>query len=71
MQLRRDLVIRKAKEKWGKGIVEQVSLDLQEAFPGSKGFGVTNLWYMKRWYLFHTANTDPIKLQQLVEDIFP
>ena len=32
----RDLVIRKAEEKWGSGIVEQVSLDLQEAFPESK-----------------------------------
>ena len=68
-QLGRDLVIQKAEEKWGKGVVEQVSLDLQDAFPGVKGFGVTNLWYMKRWYLFYTANTNPLKLQQLVEEI--
>lgn len=27
-QLGRDLVVRKAEEKWGSGIVEQVSLDL-------------------------------------------
>lgn len=32
-QLGRDLVMRKAEEKWGSGIVEQVSLDLQAAFP--------------------------------------
>lgn len=68
-QLGRDLVIRKAEEKWGKGVVEQVSLDLQDAFPGVKGFGVTNLWYMKRWYLFYTANAKPLKLQQLVKEI--
>ena len=68
-QLGRDLVILKAEEKWGKGVVEQVSLDLQAAFPGVKGFGATNLWYMKRWYLFYTSNTDPVKLQQLVEEI--
>ena len=68
-QLGRDLVIRKAEEKWGKGVVEQVSLDLQDAFPGVKGFGVTNLWYMKRWYLFYTANMNPLKLQHLVEEI--
>ena len=42
-RLGRDLVIRRAEEKWGKGVVEQVSLDLQAAFPGTKGFGVTNL----------------------------
>ena len=28
-QLGRDLVLRRAEEKWGSGIVEQVSLDLQ------------------------------------------
>ena len=54
-ELGRDLVIRKAEERWGSGVVEQVSLDLQAAFPGSKGFSVTNLRYMKQWYLFYSA----------------
>ena len=31
--LGRDLVVRKAEEKWGSGIVEQVSLDLQSQLP--------------------------------------
>lgn len=61
-QLGRDLVMRKAEEKWGSGIVEQVSLDLQAAFPESKGFSTTNLWYMKQWYQFY-AGAIP-KLQQ-------
>ena len=54
-QLGRDLVVRKAEEKWGNGIVEQVSLDLQAEFPQAKGFSTTNLWYMKKWYLFYTS----------------
>lgn len=54
-QLGRDLVIRKAEERWGSGIVEQLSLDLQEAFPGIKGFSARNIWYMKQWYLFYTS----------------
>ena len=54
-ELGRDLVIRKAEERWGSGVVEQVSLDLQAAFPESKGFSVTNLRYMKQWYLFYSA----------------
>ena len=37
-QLGRDLVVRKAEEKWGSGIVEQVSLDLKAKFPNAKGF---------------------------------
>lgn len=84
-QLGRDLVERKAEEKWGAGVVEQLSLDLQAAFPESKGFGVTNLWYMKRWYLYYSPvlqklhqldeelqivdNHTDTKLQQLVEEI--
>lgn len=55
-QLGRDLVIRRAEEKWGKGVVEQVSLDMQAAFPDAKGFSTTNLWYMKKWYLFYTQS---------------
>lgn len=57
----RDLVRRKAEEKWGTGIVEQLSLDLQAAFPGETGFGTSNLWYMKKWYVFYTE-----RLQRLV-----
>ena len=61
-QLGRDLVVRKAEEKWGSGIVEQVSLDLQAEFPGAKGFSTTNLWYMKQWYQFYSSAIP--KLQQ-------
>ena len=55
-QLGRDLVVRKAEEKWGSGIVEQVSLDLQAEFPNAKGFSVRNLWNMKKWYSFYAEN---------------
>lgn len=84
-QLGRDLVIRKAEERWGAGVVEQISLDLQAEFPASKGFSTTNLWYMKQWYQFYSTaipklqqlagelqipdNQDGKKLQQLVGEI--
>lgn len=48
----RDLVIRKAEERWGSGVVEQLSFDLQDAFPNEKGFSSRNMWRMKQWYLF-------------------
>ena len=63
-QLGRDLVVRRAEEKWGNGIVEQVSLDLQDEFPNTKGFSTTNLWNMKKWYLFYSNDSE--KVQQLV-----
>lgn len=56
----------RAEEKWGSGIVEQVSLDLQASFPETKGFSTTNLWRMKQWYLFYAQNSK--KLPQLVQD---
>ncbi|MBR3744507.1 MAG: DUF1016 family protein [Bacteroidales bacterium] len=65
--LGRDLVLRKAEEKWGSGIVEQVSLDLQAAFPESKGFGAANIWRMKQWYRFFSPEKE--KLQQVVGEL--
>lgn len=67
-QLGRDLVMRKVEEKWGTGIVEQLSLDLRNEFPDIKGFSTTNLWYMKKWYMFY-AGDDPEKLQRLVGEM--
>lgn len=66
-QLGRDLVIRKAEERWGVGVVEQVSLDLKAAFPKSKGFSARNLWNMKKWYLFYSSEAYAEKLHQLGE----
>ena len=69
-QLGRDLVTRKAEEKWGSGIVEQVSLDLQEAFPESKGFSTSNLWRMKQWYLLAHLQSSVFKLSKdLIDSI--
>ena len=63
-QLGRDLVQKKAEERWGAGVVEQVSLDLKREFPDVGGFSASNLWFMKRWYLFYTQGDDVI-LQQV------
>ena len=66
-QLGRDLVLKKAEERWGTGVVEQVSLDLHEEFPNDKGFSTRNLWYMKQWYEFYTR--EPQFLQRVVAEI--
>ena len=57
---RRDLVQKKAQERWGSGVVKQVSLDLKREFPDADGFSVRNLWYMKQWYLFYTQGGEEI-----------
>ncbi len=68
-QLGRDLVQKKAEERWGAGVVEQVSLDLKREFPDSTNFSVRNLWYMKQWYLFYAGNLG--KLKQVVSVMLP
>ena len=65
-QLGRDLVVRKAEEKWGTGIVNQVSLDLQAEFPETKGFSARNLWFMKQWYSFYATNPE---IKGLISDV--
>ena len=65
----RDLVIRKAVEKWGAGVVDQLSFDLQEAFPKDKGFSTSNLWAMKKWYLFFSSQEAVEKLHQVGGEI--
>ena len=66
-QLGRDLVQRKAEERWGAGVVEQVSLDLKREFPVADGFSARNLRYMQQWYLFYS--TDGSLLQRLVAEM--
>ena len=68
-ELGRDLVQKKAEERWGAGVVEQVSLDMSREFPESNNFSARNLWYMKQWYLFYTEESG--KLKQAVSEMLP
>ena len=68
-QLGRDLVQKKAEERWGAGVVEQISLDLKKEFPNDDGFSTSNLWYMKKWYLFYTKDMDSKILQRPIGEL--
>jgi predicted nuclease of restriction endonuclease-like (RecB) superfamily len=39
---------------WGESVVEMVSADLRQAFPGMSGFLPRNVWYMRRFYEAYT-----------------
>ena len=45
----RDLVVLRAEERWGAGVVKQFALDMRQSFPDETGFSDTNVKYMKRW----------------------
>ena len=59
------MIVDKQKEaKWGDGIIEKISSDLKKEFPNMKGFSITNIKYMRKWYLFWS------KSPQVVDEIF-
>ncbi|MBR1516046.1 MAG: DUF1016 family protein [Paludibacteraceae bacterium] len=51
--LGRDIVALKAESKWGTGVLQQLSLDLQKMFPNETGFSYRNIRYMRQWYSFY------------------
>lgn len=60
-------IVEKQKEHgWGKSIVETLSKDLQNEFPGVQGYSARNLWYMQNFYEQYRDNT---KLQPMVAEI--
>ncbi|MBQ3368129.1 DUF1016 family protein [bacterium] len=66
--LGRDIAEKKAEERWGSGVIERLSSDFKSAFPGQKGFSTTNLWYIKKWFLFYSHDLE--KLHQLGGEFF-
>lgn len=51
---------------WGKSVVENLSNDLQEEFPGIQGFSSQNMWRMRKFYKEYKDNE---KLAPLVREI--
>ena len=60
------IVAKQQESSWGDNLIEQISKDLKKEFPDMKGFSKTNLLYMKKWYLFWSAENLP----QVVGEIF-
>jgi predicted nuclease of restriction endonuclease-like (RecB) superfamily len=45
----RDLLERRAKSKWGDGVIDRASADLRAEFPRMEGFSKSNLKYMRQF----------------------
>ena len=57
-------IVEKQKELgWGESVIDRVSRDLREAFPGTTGFSPRNLRSVKQFYLAHS---DPAIWLQVV-----
>lgn len=60
------IVAKQQESSWGDGVIERISKDLKKEFPNIKGFSVTNIKYMRKWYLFWYDEKSP----QVVGEIF-
>ena len=47
----RQIVEKQKQEGWGTGLIEKLAKDLQNAFPGIKGFSRTNIFLMRQFFL--------------------
>lgn len=47
------IVAKQSESSWGDGFFVQMSRDLQNEFPDMKGFSLSNLKYIKQWFLFY------------------
>lgn len=51
--LGKEIVAKQEESQWGDGLIKQLSTDLQQEFPDMKGFSISNIKYIKQWYLFY------------------
>ena len=65
-EIGKSIVEKQKQHGWGKSIVETLSKDLQNEFPGVQGYSARNLWYMRNFYDQYKENT---KLQPMVAEI--
>lgn len=59
-QLGRGIVEKQQEAGWGDALIEQLSRDLSAAFPEMKGFSRTNLFYVRKWYLFYNRERESV-----------
>jgi predicted nuclease of restriction endonuclease-like (RecB) superfamily len=62
----KSIVEKQKKHKWGKSVVENLSIDLQKEFIGVNGLSSDNLWRMRKFYLNYEVQA---KLAPLVQEI--
>ena len=53
-QLGKDIEEKQQQANWCEALIDQLSKDLSSAFPDMKGFSRTNLFYIRKWYLFYS-----------------
>ncbi len=53
-----DICEKQKQYKWGAKVVDRLSLDMRSEFPQSEGFSRTNLYDIKRWFIFYSSQIE-------------
>ena len=70
-ELGADIVEKQKSVFWGDRFLPQLSQDLSVEFPEMKGFSVSNLKYMRQWFLFYAfSHTLPANQSDLASQTF-
>ncbi|WP_249030407.1 PDDEXK nuclease domain-containing protein [Tannockella kyphosi] len=67
LEIGKEISQKKVESVWGIGFYRTMSFSMKKEFPDVKGFSVTNLKYMKRFYEFYCLSEE--NRQQLVDDL--
>jgi predicted nuclease of restriction endonuclease-like (RecB) superfamily len=59
-EIGKDMVERQMNDGWGTKVIERVTRDLQNEFPGVEGFSRTNLFRMRAFYLAYRIVPQPV-----------
>ena len=54
--LGKQIVEKQENAKWGTGFIDQLSIDLKTEFPDIKGFSRSNIFAIKKFYLFYRTH---------------
>lgn len=71
-EMGKDIIEKQQQSNWGDSIIDQLSKDLSGAFRDMKGFSRSNLFFIRKWYLFYQSASDAAyyeKVSQLVRQI--
>lgn len=66
-QLGKEIIQKETTSQWGDKLIPQLSKDLLAEFPEMKGFSKSNLYYIKKWFIFYSQ--EPAIVQQVVGQI--
>lgn len=69
-ELGEDIHNKQSSKHWGEAVIEQLSKDLQSEFPEMAGFSRSNLFYIKKWYLFYHQQSEKVQ-EAVAQSLYP